>query len=63
MSWLGKLGGRKFVLTLIGNLMVMFLDIDTEAKAQLLTALNSVYVGAQGLADAVSKGKTATPKG
>jgi hypothetical protein len=63
---IGKIGGRKFVVTLVGMVVVVVANLtgwDLAAHQESIVKLIMVYVGGQAIADGLSGGKTSTTNG
>jgi len=52
------LKSKKLVIAVLGNILIMFLDIPDSQKAEALGWVDGIYIAAQGIADAYTNGKT-----
>ncbi len=58
---LGKIGGRNFLLALVGMIITGLMQgLDPETKAWIISVICGSHSVSRGLADGMSKGKTST---
>ena len=55
IKWLKS---KKLALASLASALIMFLNIPDDTKAEYIALINSVFIGAQGLSDGMSKGAT-----
>ena len=60
-SFIGKIGGRKFILALVAIVVTGLMNgLDPETKGWIISVITGGFSVGQGMADGLSKGKTST---